>query len=186
MKNLEEIKTNYKEVKNEEKNGIELYFEAIPSYNERQILKENGYKWHNAKKCWYKKEGKITKVVEKIKKTAHSLKVGDILESSWGYEQTNNSFFRVEALKGATMVIIREVKLAVNHFEREGISPMSEDRSYNLNDWSYCENSVFIKDNERGEARKVKNYGSGDYVTIDSFANAHKYNGEKIYCSWYY
>lgn len=182
MKNLKEIKTNYKEVKNEEKNGIELYFEAIPSYQERQILKENGYKWHNIKKCWYRKEGKITKAVEKIKKTAHSLKVGDILESSWGYEQTNNSFYRVEALKGATMVVLKEVYLKIK--ESWATGPDAEDRCYDVNDWSYARDAKEI-------TRKVKNYyedkrPEGDSVDINSFELASKYNGEKIYCSWYY
>ena len=50
-----ELTTIYKEIKNEEKNGIELYFEAIPTKEEREALKSNGYKWHNVKKCWYNK-----------------------------------------------------------------------------------------------------------------------------------
>lgn len=50
------IKTKFEERKNEEKKGIELYFETIPTYEERQELKNNGFKWHNQKKCWYKKE----------------------------------------------------------------------------------------------------------------------------------
>lgn len=50
------IKTNYKEVRNEEKNGIELYFQSIPTPEERKELKENGYKWHGVKKCWYRSE----------------------------------------------------------------------------------------------------------------------------------
>lgn len=45
--------TNYKEIKNEEKNGIELYFDSIPTEEERTELKNNGYKWNRAKKCWY-------------------------------------------------------------------------------------------------------------------------------------
>ena len=177
------ILTNYKEVKNEEKNGIELYFEAIPTYQERQELKENGYKWHNQKKCWYKKEGKIAKVAEKIKKTVHSLKVGDILEASWGYEQTNNTFYRVEALKGATMVVIREVILAIK--EREATGPDAENRIYDINSWSYS--SI----HEKPITRKVKNFyedkrPEGDCIEPESYSLASKYNGEKIYCSWYY
>ena len=45
--------TNYKEVKNEEKNGIELYFDSIPTEEERTELKANGYRWNRAKRCWY-------------------------------------------------------------------------------------------------------------------------------------
>lgn len=62
------IKTNYKEVRNEEKNGIELYFESIPTPEERTELKENGYKWHGVKKCWYRSEN-YTKTEKKAEKT---------------------------------------------------------------------------------------------------------------------
>ena len=61
------IKTNYKEIRNEEKNGIELYFEGIPTPEERTELKENGYKWNRVKKCWYRSEN--YKKPESIKKS---------------------------------------------------------------------------------------------------------------------
>ena len=52
---LEEIKKNCKIITNEEKQGEELYFEQKPSYEIIKELKSNGYKWHNVKKCWYRK-----------------------------------------------------------------------------------------------------------------------------------
>lgn len=58
------IKTNYKEIRNEEKNGIELYFEGIPTPEERKELKENGFRWHGLKKCWYKSASKEEKKEE--------------------------------------------------------------------------------------------------------------------------
>lgn len=50
-----EFKTSYKELENKEKHGIELYFETKPTEEERNYLKNNGYKWHSVKKCWYKR-----------------------------------------------------------------------------------------------------------------------------------
>ena len=38
-----------------------------------------------------------------------TLKVGDILNTSWGYDQTNVEFFQVTAIVGARMVELREV-----------------------------------------------------------------------------
>ena len=55
---LEKIKTNYKMVENEEKKGIELYFDSIPNSKERTVLKEEGYRWNPKKSCWYKKQEK--------------------------------------------------------------------------------------------------------------------------------
>ncbi len=40
---------------NNEKNGIELYFSGKPSESIREELKENGWRWHTAKKCWFNK-----------------------------------------------------------------------------------------------------------------------------------
>ena len=39
----------------------------------------------------------------------HTLKVGTLLSTSWGYDQTNVEFFEVTALIGETMVEVREI-----------------------------------------------------------------------------
>lgn len=39
----------------------------------------------------------------------HILKVGSILASSWGYDQTNVTFYEVIALNGKTMATLREI-----------------------------------------------------------------------------
>jgi len=39
----------------------------------------------------------------------HSLKVGDVLRTSWGYDQTNIEYFEVTAMIGATMVEVCEI-----------------------------------------------------------------------------
>lgn len=43
------------------------------------------------------------------RKLPHTLKLGDILYSSWGYEQTNINFYQVTKLVGANTVQIREI-----------------------------------------------------------------------------
>ena len=59
-----ELVTKYTEKYNEEYEGIELYFTSIPSKKERQELKDNKYKWHSVKKCWYKRQPKQEKEVK--------------------------------------------------------------------------------------------------------------------------
>lgn len=41
--------------------------------------------------------------------SAHSLKVGDVLKSSWGYDQTNIDFYEVVDVPGPRTVVIREI-----------------------------------------------------------------------------
>jgi len=43
------------------------------------------------------------------KRAPHTLNVGDILHTSWGYEQTNVEFFEITRLISARMVEIREI-----------------------------------------------------------------------------
>lgn len=47
---------NMKVVYNEEKNGIELYFDGKPSEEIRLILKANGFRWAKFNKAWYIKD----------------------------------------------------------------------------------------------------------------------------------
>jgi len=39
----------------------------------------------------------------------HGLKVGSVLQASWGYDQTNIDYYEVVALHGKTMVSVREI-----------------------------------------------------------------------------
>ena len=117
---------------NEEFNGIEITFESKPADEIRSTLKENGFRWHKAKRLWYAKqtperqklaeslgtletiynyaeqireEEKPSPAYGKGKKTKankYGVKVGDLFYSSWGYEQTNNDFFQVIELVGAS------------------------------------------------------------------------------------
>lgn len=55
-------------VENEEKKGIELYFDGKPIKKVRDIMKANGFRWHNVKKCWYaKKSDKVVNVANALK-----------------------------------------------------------------------------------------------------------------------
>ena len=41
---------------NEEKNGVEIYFDSFPSDEIRSELKANGWRWAPSKKCWYARQ----------------------------------------------------------------------------------------------------------------------------------
>ena len=187
-------------VKNVEHKGIELYFERKPEQKIINLLKEAKFRWHNLKKCWYAKDNKnnsdlVNKVFNyingndsnlNIKEKAQNelnIKVGDVFYTSWGYEQTNINFFEVIALKGKTQVVIQEVNLKLK--EESGVSGMSRDVSFNKNETTPVEHSVFIKDNKKGMTKKVSGTKESPYLSME-FSNAHLYKGQKLYESWYY
>lgn len=176
---LEEAKRNCEIVTNEEKQGEELYFDNKPDYEILKVLKQNGYKWHNQKKCWYRKINYIKE--NKPKNNYLDIKVGDIFHYSWGYEQTNANYFQVIALKGTKQVIIREILYEVT--ERIGFESFKVRPCKNI----FIEKSQFIEDNSKGVIKLVKGLQDGTiYINVDSFGFCKLWNGKENIMTSYY
>ena len=124
------------------------------------------------------------KAKEKVNK--FGVKVGDLYSASWGYDQTNIDFFQVVELVGETMVRVKEVIPVMTEENTKGYSMARDVKFENTNKLlEPVKRSVFIKDQEKGDLKKIKQWGSETYFSISSFANAYKYNGEQLYESWY-
>lgn len=169
-----------KKVINEEKKGIELYFDSKPGQMIIDILKGTGFRWHNAKKCWYvKTNDEIIKVVELIesgkydlgksieKQTKDGIKIGDIFVNSWGWEQTNVDCYQVVDIVGTSTVKLKEI----SHEMVRANSSMSAD-VIPLKD-SFASDDITTK---RTKNRRV-NFEHG---VCDLWDGKRSY-----YCSWY-
>lgn len=195
---------------NDKFNSLEVAFSEKPSEAVREALKALKFRWHNVKKVWYgfaDKEtlekainGTQTTTKASVKTSAktsakankYGVKVGDIFECSWGYDQTNVDFFQVIALVGKESVRVREVNPVM--LSEDATSGMSADRTYKLtNDILPPSNySVFIDDQEKGDLKRVKSYASDGVsnpcITIGRGGYiARKCEGETVttYESWY-
>jgi hypothetical protein len=102
----------------------------------------------------------------------HTLTVGAVLYSSWGYEQTNVSFYQVVALKGASSVMLR--KISGEMVDSEGYSSMAG-------------KTRAVRDTFKGEAfaKRVSMYGGRPSVKIDRSETAWLDDGSAHYVSWY-
>lgn len=119
------------------------------------------------------------------------MKEGDIYVMSWGYDQTNNTFFRVKSLRGKTQAVVQEVSLEVEN--ARSYTSMSGDYKYNPKKYKVDKYCVFIPDNEKGRIIKIqKEYywekdpekqGQEGFRINGHFCS--KYNGETLYESWY-
>lgn len=202
-------------------NSIEILFDAKPSEAVRSALKSLKFRWHNQRGIWYgykdeatvreainnacpelnKKEAGQTKTAkevkvakaEKVNTNKFGVKVGDFFRASWGYEQTNADFFQVVALVGSSSVRVREVDPQI--IEDKATGPMSSDRVYDIRNTGELlppsQFSVFIKDQERGDLKRLKSYnadGSCPKFFLASHTDAHYCVGDtcKTYESWYY
>jgi len=128
---------------------------------------------------------------EEAKRVAEAMKdihVGDLFSASWGWEQTNVDFFQVVEIVGKGSVRVRAVNPVLLSSD-EGM--MCADRTYEIpqngellppSKWS-----TFIKDNVRGDVKRIQCYGTRPSFKLSSFASAYKEEGKttKHYESWY-
>lgn len=103
------------------------------------------------------------------RKAPHTLKVGDILVSSWGYDQTNIDFYQVTRVPGANTVEIREI----------GCTSTRENFHCSMSASKIAAPDQFI-----GEPM-LKRVSAGNCVRIASYAHAHPWDGRPERYSWY-
>lgn len=119
--------------------GIEILFPCKPADEVLTALKDAGFRWHRQKQLWYHKDTpeartlaqkianfeeiprqqqaqKKAKVGPKcldhgqtLGEPAHELTEGDILYTSWGWEQTNVEWFIVAKILGKQYFMIQEL-----------------------------------------------------------------------------
>jgi len=105
---------------------------------------------------------------QKTKRQApHTLKIGDVLVCSWGYDQTNIDYYQVTRVPGAQTVEIR--KIAAKSGPEEGFMT------------AYC---TADRDNFVGEPM-IKRANSSNCVRIASYACASPWDGRRDRYSWY-
>lgn len=195
-------------------NSIEISFDSKPSEAVREALKSLRFRWHSVKRVWYGYTDEATareaieaaagnapqkaaeapqsrKAAAKVNK--YGVQVGDLFSASWGYEQTNNDFFQVVELVGASSVRVREVYPEI--VSTKAVSSMSEDRTVKVSREMLpaAPHSVFIKDQERGDLKRLKSYAadgvSNPQFNLSSFADAYYCTPGTdltVYESWYY
>ena len=101
----------------------------------------------------------------------HTLQVGDVLVSSWGYDQTNVDFYKVTRRVGSsTIEYVTLPKLEVKESaECHGMA---------------CRVIPAIDHNTISQT-KYRARVSNDSIKIHSCSYARKWNGKPEYCSWY-
>lgn len=179
---------------NNQFNGIELIFAGKPAEEIREAMKAAGFRWHNQKKLWYAKntaerlalaeklsgdsvpaETVLAPASEPVSK--FGIKVGDILEDSWGYEQTNVEFYMVTKIVSACKIEIVELGHIQSNHEAHGMA---------------CD--VMPDTNRRiGEPiQKIVSQSSWEkrdnrwHVKINDSISLTAWDGRPCYCSWYY
>lgn len=201
---------NLRVLKNEALKGIELYFDSKPDQTVINNLKENGFRWHHVKKCWYNKiSDKVLALVNQLSNgleiqtspkenttkkqkqavNKYGVKVGDIFVMSWGYEQTNVNYFQVVETKGEYMVKIREIAYKIVEVETSMSSYVAPAKDNFLERSLWCNDKKLDANNNEGIWKKIKCYSqdnSNYFIDMSSYANAYptKENRKNFTSSW--
>ena len=147
------------------------------------IGKQSKPAWHYAFSTYERMEKYIADQIESVRLSQerkakekaerlkpHSLKVGDIMVDSWGYDQTNVDFYKVKRLVGKSMV------------ELIGIRSAHVDDSYEAHGMA-CK-VIPLPDHEYGEPFKKK-ANSRNRISMTSYSSAVLWDGKPEYKSWY-
>tara|TARA_R100001463_G_scaffold33568_1_gene74306 strand:+ start:457 stop:1032 length:576 start_codon:yes stop_codon:yes gene_type:complete len=113
-------------------------------------------------------ERKAKEKAERLK--PHSLKVGDVMVCSWGYDQTNVDFYKVVKLVGKSMVELIGIRSA--HVD-------DTDEAHGM----ACK-VIPLPDHEYGKPFKKK-ASSSNRISMTSFSSASLWDGKPEYKSWY-
>jgi hypothetical protein len=162
--------TIYRDFSNPEKPIIKLWrnkqSKPYAHYRFRNIDKAETYIDREKQSAKELAEMKANRKAERSK--PHSLKVGDILYSSWGYDQTNVDFWQVVAVRGRAVDI------------REIAGKMTEDDGGHMS--GRC---VAVKDAFKGDIIKGKRPRHDNSVPWKSYADMYLWDGRSMYVSWY-
>jgi len=101
----------------------------------------------------------------------HTLKVGDILHTSWGYDQTNVEFFRVAAVRGKVV-------------DLEAIDQETTETGFMCGETKPVEPVVVVKDWDPRVRLTSKRVGPGNTVRICDTRTAYPGGGTRR-VSWY-
>lgn len=99
-------------------------------------------------------------------KADHSLKVGDILDGSWGYDQTNVDFYQVVEVKSPKTVVIREIA----------------SQTVEWNDHAWSGQCMPVKDKFTGDPM-VKRPSGDNHIKMTSYLWISPWDGEPKYFS---
>jgi hypothetical protein len=192
------LSDRFKEVNFEDQNNLQ-FFLANYELNGKTIIEGKCFTNKSFNSWWYYRFKSVEQFKERCLKQIesnnerqeskkkyqeertkpHSLKIGDILYCSWGYDQTQVDYFKVSEIIGKRKIKI--VGLGTNA-ESDGIHDKATPHEGGGNHWTkkqyYCE---IDKKWKTKNLELVKFANSNNSVKISSFAYAYLWDGKPKY-----
>jgi hypothetical protein len=202
MELLERLNTIATVKENEEVKGIEVYFDTKPEYNIITELKNNKFRWHNVKKCWYIKKsmlnGTTKKEVKEVKEMKEFTKVvgeelKELAKKLWDSESMQDfiidkyDFYKTK--DGLIIELEKVNKITIDKtiwYDDETEAPEKTETffiNYNMSNEPSRSLSNYLEEAER---LKTNGCASGryDYQGI-YFVEHYTKNSEVVSCNWF-
>ena len=125
----------------------------------------------------------MSTTIEKVKVQP---KVGDILYSSWGYDQTNIDFYKVVRVSESSVWIqqIGKKVVEVTGWAHQNVVPV-DSSEYQVRNWDKEKDdwdnvNAFITKTYPVQRKKIqdKSWSGGWYVSLNSFSSASLWDGK--------
>ena len=193
------LSDRFKEVNFEDQNNLQ-FFLANYELNGKTIIEGKCFTNKSFNSWWYYRFKSVEQFKERCLKQIesnnerqeskkkyqeertkpHSLKIGDILYCSWGYDQTQVDYFRVKEILGKRKIKIVGLGTSLKSDGFHDKATPSDDEVGNT--WTqkqyYCE---IDKKWKRKNIELIKYARSNNSVNISSFANAYLWDGVPNY-----
>lgn len=116
----------------------------------------------------------MTTTIEKVKVTP---KIGDILYSSWGYDQTNIDFYKVVKVSDFSVWIqeIGKKVVEVTGWAHQNVVPV-DSPEYQVRNWDVP--NEYITKTHPIQRKKIQPSFSGYGVSLNSFSSAFLWDGK--------
>lgn len=169
--------------------GVEIYRDPVRCVAMAFSGKRTKPDWHYRFRSEELLAARVSEFVEGLKKRAeekaanrkeakewkHSVKVGDIFRSSWGYDQTNIDYYEVTKIIGKSYVEIREInQLRVETLSMQGECVPAPGSFATEPDYTQekIDGAYPRKLKETRRVKVQKGFQGAPYIRVRSFATA--------------
>lgn len=168
---------------NTQKQGIELYFDIIPQKTIINALKENNFKWHSMKKCWY---AKATEQAKAFINNLQEEKINTTEQNNTNITTITNNYKKKEK-EQEKVLQLKSLRLATEQ-EKEQIITEQYDTKH-MQDFLrkqydyYLTQDNYILEFEKASVRRIDKtmYYDDEYdspqINYTNFENYNRHNG---------
>ena len=203
MELLERLNTIATVKENEMVQGIEVYFDTKPAYDIIKELKENKFRWHNVKKCWYVKKDLLNGTTANVeaRKEVKTMKAFTLLtkeetrelaKTLWQSEDMQDfivdkyDFYRTN--DGLILELEKVKKISIDKtiwYDDETEAPTLTENYFVIYNRKNFPSRSLENYLEEAESLRTRGFASGQYDYEGIYFICNSSNNNIVACNWF-